>query len=366
MRSRSLSVAWGYMGAVIGAGFASGQELVQFFVGYGWGGLWGTVLAGVLFAVFGGLLLFWVNANRLNDYYDVLKSLFGNRLVYIMDALLAIFLFLGVCTMFSASGAVFYEQINHSKITGIGVAYIGVLMFLMTGRQGLVKAYNFLVPIKFLLLLIVAGYAAMVGSKVALAGNVIPAHMLNPPAADWVLASILYVAYNFALAMVVLSEYRAVTSRQEGISGAVIGGLMLGLVALVCYLAMLPSMPALIHYQIPMLFVAGAVSSQAKMVYTLVLWLGILTTAIANAFGFAQRFSSVTGLGYGVCLFLTVTMALPLATQSFSVLVATIYPLLGLFGLVIMIALTYSLIKFGMGGIMFRTRWSLGKFFKGG
>lgn len=366
MKGRTLSVAWGYMGAVIGAGFASGQELVQFFVGYGLGGLWGTILAGGMFALFGGLLLLWVNVNRLNDYYGVLKSLFGDKLVFIADALLAVFLFLGVCTMFSASGAVFYEQINQSKATGIGMAYVGVLIFLMTGRQGLVKAYNFLVPIKFLLLLSIAGYAAIAGSKVALAGNVIPAHMLNPPAADWVLASILYVAYNFALAIVVLSEYRAVTSPREGIKGAVIGGLMLGLVALVCYLAMLPSMPAIIHYQIPMLVVTGAVSSQAKMVYTLVLWLGILTTAIANAFGFAQRFSNITGLGYGVCLILTVTMALPLATQSFSVLVGTIYPLLGLFGLVIMIALTYSLIKSGIGSVVFKVQWGLSKLIRGG
>ena len=310
MKRGSLAVAWGYMGAVIGAGFASGQELVQFFVSYGSLGSRGVILAGCLFALFGGLLLFWVNVHQLDNYQSALKSLFGKRCSIIVDSLLALFLFLGICTMLSASGAVFYEHINQSKTTGVLLAYFGVLFFLFTGRRGMVSSYNLLVPIKFLLLLIVAGYAAIIGGVVT-PSNAIPGHLVNPYVGNWTLASVLYVAYNFSLAMVVLVEYQPITTFRDGVKGAFIGGLMLGLVALVCYYALLPCMPVIIHYEIPMLYVAGAISVPAKAVYMVVLWIGILTTAIANTYGFAQRFSDFSGLGYSWCLIITVTLALP-------------------------------------------------------
>lgn len=344
MKRNTLAVAWGYMGAVIGAGFASGQELTQFFVSYGSPGSWGVILAGLLFAMFGGLLLYWVHTHQLNNYQSVLKSLFGKRYSAIIDSLLAVFLFLGICTMFAASGAVFYEHINQSKTTGIMLAYFCVLIFLFTGHRGMVKSYNLLVPIKFLLLLTVAGYAAIIGGGVS-PSSAAPGHPIIPSVRNWALASVLYVAYNFSLAMVVLVEYQSITSFREGIQGAFIGGLMLGMVALVCHYALLPNMPEIANYEIPMLYVAGAISPLAKAVYMAVLWVGILTTAIANTYGFVQRFSDFSGLGYNWCLIIAVTMTLPLAFKSFASLVGTVYPLFGLLGIVILAALTWKLIK---------------------
>ena len=116
MKKKAMVVAWGYLGSVIGAGFASGQELVQFFVGYGSAGFGGTILAGCLFAIFGGLLLFWANVHYLDNYQAVLRNLFGRRCATIIDALLALFLFLGICIMLAA-GAIFrtYQSIESNR-----------------------------------------------------------------------------------------------------------------------------------------------------------------------------------------------------------------------------------------------------------
>jgi uncharacterized membrane protein YkvI len=114
-----------------------------------------------------------------------------------------------------------------------------------------------------------------------------------------------------------------------------------------------------------MLYVAGAVSSLAKTGYMIVLWIGILTTAIANAYGFAQRLSEHSGLRYNWCLILAVTLALPLAFKSFAFLVATVYPLLGLLGIVILAALSYKLIKYAFIALFLRTNWIMARLFKG-
>lgn len=331
----------GYLGAVIGAGFASGQEIVQFFVTYGSGGAKGVVLAAGLFSLLGGLLLYSAHDRKASNYQDMLKYLLGNRLGNVVDLLLAFFLFLGISTMLSASGAVFYEHLYLSKNLGILLAYIMIVILLAAGKNGLIFSYNILVPVKIILLLIISGFAVFYSNEIRPDGCTLALH------ADyaWVFSSILYVAYNFALAMVVLTEYQSVTNRRNGVAGAAWGGMLLGILVIINYFALRKFLPDVMYYQVPMLYVAGKVSLTAKHLYTMVLWLGIITTAMANAYGFTQRFARFTGLSYKLCLLLSITLALPLSLQSFSSLVARIYPVFGMLGVIIMAALLYKTIK---------------------
>ncbi|MGE5397521.1 MAG: hypothetical protein ACM3MK_08320 [Chitinophagales bacterium] len=335
MKNKILIVAWGYLGAVVGAGFASGQEILQFFVRYENDGLKGIIISGVLFALFGYILMSWAARYGLNNYQSAIKKLFG-PVSTVMDIVLSIFLFLGTCTMLSASGAVFYEHLYLPKNLGIICAYLGIVLFLIGGHNGLVKAYNLLVPTKILLLLILAGSAVLFQSHHP---GPVPSYLLPPVKHSWLLAGILYTAYNFSLAMVVLIEYLKIASPGETIIGATIGGIILGFIIIICYLALSKHLPVILHYEIPMLYVAGSLAPFAKYIYLLVLWLGILTTAIGNTYGFAQRFSHFSGLGYTTSLLVSVSLALPLAFQSFATLVASIYPAFGCAGVVLLITL---------------------------
>lgn len=319
---------------MIGAGFASGQEIVQFFVIYDRNGLYGTVLSGLLFGVMGGILLILCSAKKVNNYQQLLKDVFGRKWGGIVDFCLSIFLFFGICTMFSASGAVFHEHLYLPKSLGILLAYVTVLLLLAGGIRGLVLSYNLLVPVKILLLLSVAGYAAFFaeGIQTELCGAYLSFNRIS----YWGLAAVLYVAYNFALATVILPEYQVLVGKRDGIIGATAGGLALGVAALLYYLALTNFAPVILQYEVPMLFIAGSIAAPVKLIYIIVLWIGILTTAIADSYGFAQRFSEFTGISYRVSLLLVLTAALPLSFKSFSFLVATVYPLFGVIGLVIL------------------------------
>lgn len=55
MNKQSIQIALAYMSVVIGGGFASGQEVLQFFTGYGLIGIAGTLVSGLLFAFLDGL-----------------------------------------------------------------------------------------------------------------------------------------------------------------------------------------------------------------------------------------------------------------------------------------------------------------------
>jgi uncharacterized membrane protein YkvI len=338
MKVRFLLVT-GYLGAVIGAGFASGQEISQFFVSYGYNGLKGVILAWILFILCGAFLLYFAHEQNTCQYQQILELLLGKKTGQIIDVLLAVFLFVGISTMLSASGALAHEHFFLPKSLGILVSYAFILLILFSGRKGLFLSFYFLVPIKILLLLIITGLLFFTGPKTSVAD-------LTPYLPDtqnlWPLSSLLYVAYNFALAMVVLTEYQSISSKRDGVIGAAWGGAILGLLVSLSYFALLHFSPAVFYYQVPMLYVAGNLSVSAKYIYTAVLSIGILTTAIANAYGVSQRIASFSKLNYRLCLFIVTTLALPLALQSFSTLVGRIYPLFGLLGLVLITALLFK------------------------
>lgn len=343
-RAGGLSIFLAYLGAVIGAGFASGQEIVQFFVRYQIGGFLGAVAAGLAFSLLAVMLVYLTKALKVSDYRGLLQGVMGPGVGRIADVGITLFLFLGICTMMSASGAVFSEHLYLPKGLGILAAYVGIIICLYGGLSGLVVAFNVLVPLKVLLLLTIATCAAL-----PIQGNVIKSISDSVSMASlpdyWVLAALLYVAYNFTLAMVVLTEYSALMPLGEAVTGAACGGLVLGLIAAIFHIALSNHMPQILSYQVPMLYIAGQVSVLAKVVYVVVLWLGILTTAIANAYGIAHRFSQLTGMGYRISLLLLVSLALPLSLQAFSKLVAVVYPLFGVLGMLIILAILIAVAK---------------------
>ncbi|MCT2534954.1 hypothetical protein NC661_17530 [Aquibacillus koreensis] len=56
-KSNTLKIAAAYIGTIVGAGFATGQEVFQFFTSYGIQGIWGIILSAGLFYFFGYMIL---------------------------------------------------------------------------------------------------------------------------------------------------------------------------------------------------------------------------------------------------------------------------------------------------------------------
>ena len=98
-------IAATFIGTVVGAGFASGQEIYQFFSIHGWFGWLGLILA-VLLLGFSGVKVFQIGANlKPKSYQDFLLFLLGPRLAAVMDLLLVTFFIVLIGVMFAGCGA---------------------------------------------------------------------------------------------------------------------------------------------------------------------------------------------------------------------------------------------------------------------
>ncbi|MBU4534127.1 MAG: hypothetical protein KJ650_10960 [Firmicutes bacterium] len=337
LQTGALKVALLYVGAVIGAGFASGQEILQFFGVYGAKGIWGVALATVLFAYLGAVIQSTAVHLRASSYREVLNYLLGRRLGRIMDLVSIGMLVAGLGIMLAGSGAVFQEQFGLPAGAGVLVLAAFVCVVIYSGLNGLLAVNAVLVPLKIILVVVVCLLALLVGGG---GSEVIEEAVTERTVVgSWLVSAFLYVSYNMVVPVAVLSSLGCHLNRQQAIRGAVAGGLALGVAASIVTLAVVTFFSDLALYEVPMLFLAGIVHPAVRTIISVVIWMAVFTTAIANAHGLASRWALPGTTRYRVVGVSATLLVVPLAFIDFSFLIGFFYPLFGYAGLILILAL---------------------------
>jgi uncharacterized membrane protein YkvI len=331
-RERGLAwkIAAAYIGAVVGAGFASGQELSQFFLGYGRAGVYGIICAGLLFAVWGAALCEICARRRLADYSAYLRFLLGGRGALFFDLLISLFLFCTVFIMLSGGNALFFEHLGLPAGSGSWLTGLVTLAVLWGGLESLVSFSVFLVPVKFFICLAVFLLTRHLGGLPLQAG-LVPA---LPILSHWPWATLLYVGFNMLGAMVVLAPLSQRGTTGQRLAGNVLGGIGLGVFALLIFETLFVFRGQAAGWEVPMLVVAGLVHPVLGWLYFVVLWAAILSTAVVNCYGAASRLRGL--LAYRPALLLVLALSLFFARFQFSFLVRLIYPLFGGVGVLLL------------------------------
>lgn len=335
-------VAATYVGTVVGAGFASGQETLRFFAAYGRSGLAGVALAALLFCAYGILIMDLGRRLHATSHREILHFACGSVFGRIMDGVITLFLGVTLTIMVAGGGAVVTEQLGLPRSIGT-ILTAGLTGLTILGRmRGIMAANSVVVP---LLTLAVGGLSA---ASIRYHGispiltNAIPWPALAP-VSHWMVAALLYVAYNLVLSISVLGPLGAeVQDRRVIYAGGFAGGTALGLLAAGIGLAVSAHMPEIGRFEVPMLFLARLHARPVQWFYTLILWAEIYTTAIACAYGFASRTSEVLGGSYRGVVVLVTALALFMSGFGFSNLMAVLYPAFGFSTLLVLFLLGFT------------------------
>lgn len=330
-------IAATYVGAVMGAGFASGQEIQQFFARFGVWGLVGIIFSAGLFALLGWMMLDLQERWKIRSYAGFFQKLLGGYWGKKADFLVSILLFMGMLAMLSGSGAVFREYFGLSPWLGIILTSLVVFLALWFRGEGVLWINSVLIPLKFLLCLGIALAAILwadggEGEGVAIAAN--------PLVKNWAQSALLYVSFNLTLAVVVFASLGSEVQVPGARLGAIMGGIALGVFAMVIGAALL-KFPEVHSLEIPMVAVAGKLGNLAAFLYVIVLWLAMTTAAIGNGFSLVMRIVDTGRFNYEKAMFLLFAGILPLSGVRFSTLVQVAYPVFGYLGLVFLPFLFY-------------------------
>lgn len=327
-----------YIGTVVGAGFASGQEIMRFFSLFGHNGQWGILAASLLLAAFGVRILLLGSALGAQSYLPVLRAVAGPGLSRPLDWLITFFLFAALTAMVAATGAACHEAwglpVILGNLTMAGAAAGTVLL----GLRGVLKAVSWVAP---LLIASTAGIgvAAFLGRGPA-TGPGLQAVEVVPVAPAWPLAAVLYVSFNLVGAIAVLAPLGGAARRRSALlAGGILGALGLGLAAMSIHLAFAGDLPGLQYAEVPMVRVAARLGPGVGEVYSGILLLEVYTTAVASLFGLSARLGPVVPGGFGPVTLAGAAGSLFASQLGFATLIATVYPLVGVGGLILLLCL---------------------------
>ena len=326
--NNGIKIAAVYGSVFLGAGFASGRELLQYFVGFGRVGMWGLIVSGVLFALVGWAVLTICRREGLKSYGELMRHMLGERLGPIMEGCVAGFLFCLFAAMLAGAGATAYQAFYLPFSLGAVIVALAVFGILCFGLEGIVKINLFLAPLMLLGGIFIGIYSFMAYTTPVFAPMGVRIGIA------WFLSAIVYGSYNLVTGVPVLSAAARLADTKRD---AWVGGLLGGGAITILGLAM--SLPLFLHYtnivqlEIPFLHVASETGQLFTILYLAVLIAALFTTAACNAFAVLQwlesrGFKHKIKAGAAVCV-----LGIIAAHIGFSNIVIFVYPVFGFLGL---------------------------------
>ncbi|HBT17840.1 MAG TPA: hypothetical protein DEB05_12900 [Firmicutes bacterium] len=326
--TRVMIVALIYIGTVVGAGFASGQEIWYFFSRYQTKGTWGLLLSIIILGFLGAKAMEWGRRIGAESYRDFLKEVVGVSYGYLCDLMMTGFIFLLTGVMLAGSGAVATE-LGWGREVGCGATVILTILVLSKRLAGLKGANLVVVPLLFFTGLILNLYGKRMMAPMS--GQPIPSGF-------WLVAALQYSAYNLVMALPILVNLYQIESDPEILKwGGRMGGLALGSLALLFH--MLLSKYDFSSIDLPLFYLTQNWKQWWRYLFSFVLWGELFTTLIADAYGLVSRFNLQKSKNYLGKLFLMLILAVLVSRIGFAHLIKRFYPLFGFLSFTILMPL---------------------------
>ncbi|MDN5348589.1 MAG: hypothetical protein PWP65_2154 [Clostridia bacterium] len=348
------TIAATYVGTVVGAGFASGQEVLQFFGFFGGWGILGIALSTILFIFFGISILDLGYKLKTKSHLPVIRKTGGRWISRLMDIVITFFLFGALVTMAAGAGAIFAEQLKLPALWGSLLMVTITLLTVLLGLNRVIESISFVAPILLVSVLTISLWTIFSNPQ-ALITNLSWSQTARAAVPYWPVSAVLYVSYNLVLAMAVLAPLGALSNPTNSRSGAIFGGLGLGVGVLAITAAILTKVPQVTNLEVPMIAIAGGISPFFRSAYSIILFAEVYTTAVASLYGFASRLTEPESSAYKWLSTVVSVVAFAGAQFGFSKIVGTLYPAVGFAGLLLLGTLAYgylkALVTTGFGGI---------------
>jgi len=342
----TFKIAAAYIGTIIGAGFATGQEMLQFFLKFGYLGIIGIIVTTTLFIYFGIIIMDIGRELKADSYQTIIRKSGGKYLGPFIDIIILFFLFGGLTAMIAGTGALFQEQFVIPEIIGFLLMATITVITVLTGFNGIINAISYVVPFLLVAILGMSIYSVVTSPPVISDTAVLRG--TGGLMGNWLFSAILYVSYNTILSIAVLGPLGKAAKDSKTIRrGALTGGLGLGFGLLMIYFALAGNVESIRYLEVPMIFIAGRISNLVVILFAIVLIAEVYTTAVGALFGLVNRMTELSKTKDPVkalkrkrtYTIIAAVAAVGVSPLGFSNLVKYLYPLVGYAGFVLLISL---------------------------
>lgn len=237
-----------FQSVLIGGGYATGRELVEFFMPSGpVGGLLGIVVAGLAFSVVMSAAYEFARVTRSFDYRSFCKHLLGRAWVLYEVAYIALVILI-LAVVGAAAGELVLTLLAVPATVGtvLMMVLVGLLTFLGSAViQRALAFWSILLYLVYLALFIITflNYGEAIQTTLA----------ADEGGESWLINGVRYAGYNINLPAVLFCM-ALLTSRRQAVGAGMITGAIAVVPAFMFYLAMMSQYPQIAEQPVPALY----------------------------------------------------------------------------------------------------------------
>lgn len=341
MNKKTVSIMLAYVGVLTGAGLASGQELMQYFISFGKAGLFGLAAIGILHILVGGIILQLGSHYLAESHIDVLEEVSNKYMTKFMDYALIINCFLMGFVMIAGAGSNLNQQFGFKSWVGSLICTILIIVIGMLDFEKVTKVIGAFTPL-IIIFAIIGGIFTFLTIKPDWQSLDQIGKTVASPLPNIVLSTLNY----FGLCMIsgismafVLGGSK--TDSAEAGLGGMLGGLMVAILTALVGFTLFFNLPQIKDADIPMQVVLQNVRPALGLIMSLIIFGMIFNSSISLFYSAARRFSN-TENKFRRNLIIFTLMGFGLSFLGFKKLMSILYPILGYLGLILTIILVIA------------------------
>jgi len=341
----TFKVAGAFSAFLIGPGFSTGQEIMQFFASEGLRGVGGALLFLAICAYVSVSLLLAGREHGFRNLEEVFKYYTGPLVGTLYTWYTTVLVYSVYALMLAGAAAILHEYYELPIFIGSGLMALAVLATLFFGLRELVNVVASIGPVLIVLLAYTA-ITAILGNVSGIETGHAAAESLDTLRASgsWWMSGLLYSALQVTGLFSFLPSLGAtIERRNEAIIAGIVGTALIFLALLLVMLALLGNLSDVAGKMIPMLYLAESTHMLITPIFALVLLAGIFTTCAPLLWVVLVKFRPDASRGYRkLAVVLTAIGYAGSLTLPFDQFVNLIYPTIGYSG---MILIGFMLVK---------------------
>ncbi len=321
-----------YAGAVIGAGFASGRELWQFFGRFGTLGILGLLFSFMLYFVLGYTVFYLIGESRETNCFSVFGKK-GRVLVFLNFG----FMFVLFVSMTAAAGAMGEEILGLKRETGSLIFCLIIYFCTFGGKSSFLNASNILTPVLVLL-------GAVCGILLCPPWK-IKQGISSGCISEILFSGLIYVSYNVLSLTAVMFPFKEnFKDKRVRFWGSFFGSVIMFILGVCLFPSVVVYYKSADKAALPILNIMGERGGGVLYgAYAGVLFAAVFTTAAGNFFGFSEELCRNRSKAGGEILrVVIIILGYAGSLAGFSEIISIIYPFFGILGLLNILFIVYN------------------------
>lgn len=338
-------IASAFIGIIVGAGFASGQEVLQYFTSFGYMGTAAAGVATALFAYLGMMLTQLGSRTRTQSHKTVVYQISGRYIGVVVDYVIIFTLFGVGVVMIAGAGSLLKQQYGFDPYVGSVLMTLLISATVLMNVDRVIALIGSITPFLVLALMVICVYSLATMDRTF--AELAPiADGIESTLPHWLVSAVNYVSFNIAVGAA-MSLVMGGAEKNETVAkwGGLLGGAGVGILIMISHLAMFSQIDKVAGYPMPLLKIIEGVSPWLAQGMALVLFGMIFSTGAGMFYAFIARFVELRTPAANRFAVITLVTGFIASFVGFTDLVAVFYPLIGYLGLFLVGALMYAPFK---------------------